>query len=155
MVLRSRNARVLRTPLRPCRPSLRPPRGPDARLPEIVTFRWGNAAARPVIGRLTKTRRRTINAHDHVDASARKQTPPPLCLISRERLWLTGIWEQLGGVVRSAAKKFYASNPAIWFHIQGNETGTIHTSVRFHKIITRKHKMWSFIENKSFFHQAI
>ena len=40
-------------------PALRPPQGPDVRLPEIVTFRRGEAAARAVIGPLTKTRRRT------------------------------------------------------------------------------------------------
>ena len=39
MVPRSRNARGVTDPLRPCGPSLRPPRGPDVRLPEIVTFR--------------------------------------------------------------------------------------------------------------------
>ena len=37
-------------PLRPCGPSLRPPQGPDVRLPKIVTFRRGDAATRPVIG---------------------------------------------------------------------------------------------------------
>ena len=42
-------------PLRPCRPSLRPPQGPDVRLPTIVTFRRGEAAARDVIGPLPKT----------------------------------------------------------------------------------------------------
>ena len=56
-------------PLRPCGPSLRPTQGPDVRLPEIVTFRWGDWAARPVIGPLTKTRRRTITVHDCVKAS--------------------------------------------------------------------------------------
>ena len=37
--------------------------------PKIVTFRRGDAAARAVIGPLTKTRRRTINVHDCVEAS--------------------------------------------------------------------------------------
>ena len=66
-------------PLRPCGPSLQtlladPPcvhrKGPDVRLPEIVTFRQGDAATRAVIGPLTKTRCRTIKVHDCVDASA-------------------------------------------------------------------------------------
>ena len=50
-------------PLRPRGPSLRPPRGADVRLPEIV-------AARAVIDPLTKTRRRTVKVHDCVEASA-------------------------------------------------------------------------------------
>ena len=45
-------------PLRPCGPSLRPPQGPDVRLPKIVTLRRGDTAARAVIGPLTKTRLR-------------------------------------------------------------------------------------------------
>ena len=59
MVTRSRNARGLRTPY-----------GPDVRLPKIVTFRRGDAAARAVIGPLTKTQCRTIKVHDYVEASA-------------------------------------------------------------------------------------
>ena len=39
LVPRSRNTRGLTDPLRPCGPSLRPPQGPDVRLPKIVTFR--------------------------------------------------------------------------------------------------------------------
>ena len=42
-----------------CRALLRPPQGPDVRLPKMLTLRWGDAAARAVIGLLTKTRRRT------------------------------------------------------------------------------------------------
>ena len=57
-------------PLLPCGPSLRRPQGPDVRLPKIVTFRWGDAAARAVIGPLTKNRRRTIKVHDYIEASA-------------------------------------------------------------------------------------
>ena len=53
----------------PCR-LLGPPQGPDVRLPKILTFRRGDAAARAVIGPLTKTRRKTINDHDYVEASA-------------------------------------------------------------------------------------
>ena len=41
--------------LRPGGPSLRPSRGPDMRLPGIVTFHLGDAAARAVIGPLIKT----------------------------------------------------------------------------------------------------
>ena len=41
---------------RPRGPSLRRLPEPDVRLPKIVTFRWGDAAARAVIGPLTKTR---------------------------------------------------------------------------------------------------
>ena len=46
-------------PIRPYGPSLRPLPGPGVRLPKIVTFHRGDAAARAVIGPLTKTRRRT------------------------------------------------------------------------------------------------
>jgi hypothetical protein len=56
-------------PLPPCGPSLRPPQGPDVRLPKIVTFPRGYAAARALIVPLTKTRRRTIKVHDCVAAS--------------------------------------------------------------------------------------
>ena len=63
MVPRSRNAF-------PCRPFLRPPQGPVVRLPKIVTFHRGDAAARAVIRQLTKNRRRTINVHDYVEATA-------------------------------------------------------------------------------------
>ena len=68
MVPRSRNG--VTDPIRLCGPSLRPPKGPDARLPKIVNFRQGDAAARAVIGPLTKARRRTIKVHDCVEASA-------------------------------------------------------------------------------------
>ena len=57
MVPRLRNKRGLQTRL--CEPSLRPPKGPDVRLPKIVTLRWRDVAARAVIGPLSKTRHRT------------------------------------------------------------------------------------------------
>ena len=59
MVPRQLNARGFTDPLRPCGPSLRPPRGPDVCLTKILTFCWGDAAARAVIGPLTNSRRRT------------------------------------------------------------------------------------------------
>ena len=59
MVPRQRNTRRFTDPLRPCGPSLGPPQRPDLRLPEIVTLRRGDAAAKAVIGLLTITRRRT------------------------------------------------------------------------------------------------
>ena len=46
-------------PLRPCGPSLRPPKGPDMRPQKIRTFRRGDAVARAVIGSLTKIWPRT------------------------------------------------------------------------------------------------
>ena len=55
MVPRRHNARGFTELLRPCVPSLSPPQGPDVRLPKILTFRRGDAAARAVIGTLTKT----------------------------------------------------------------------------------------------------
>ena len=60
-------------PLRPCGPSLRPPQGRDAHLPNMLTFRRDDAAARAVIGPLTQTRRRTIKVHDCVEASALRE----------------------------------------------------------------------------------
>ena len=39
-------------------------------LSKIVTFCRGDAAARAVIGPLTKTRPRTINVDDYIDATA-------------------------------------------------------------------------------------
>ena len=50
VVPRSRNAR---THYVVAEPSLRPPQGPDVRLPKIVTFPRGDAEARAVIGPLT------------------------------------------------------------------------------------------------------
>jgi hypothetical protein len=59
MVPRRRNAGGLTDPLRPCGPPLRSLRGPDVRLPKVFTLCRCDAAARAVIGPLTKTRRRT------------------------------------------------------------------------------------------------
>ena len=60
MVPRSRNARGSRTPYVLADPPLVHREGPDMRLPKTATFRRGDAAARAVIGPLTKTRRRTM-----------------------------------------------------------------------------------------------
>ena len=54
MVQRRRNTRGFADPLRPCGPSLRPPQGPDVRLSKMSTLRRGDAAARAVIGPLSK-----------------------------------------------------------------------------------------------------
>ena len=59
MVPRRRSPRGSTDPSRPRGPSLRPQQGPDARLPDTLTLRRGDAAARAVIGPLAKTRRRT------------------------------------------------------------------------------------------------
>ena len=48
-------------PLAPCRPSLRPLQGPGVCLPKIVTLRRGDAAARAVIGPLTRRRTKTAS----------------------------------------------------------------------------------------------
>ena len=53
-------------PLRPRGPSMHP----HVRLLKIVTFLQGDAAARAVIGPLTKTRRRPIKVQECVEASA-------------------------------------------------------------------------------------
>ena len=71
---------AVQDPLRPCVPSLRPPQGPDVRLPKIVTLRLRDTAARAVIGPITRTRCKTKTAkagfktgskqvHDCVEAS--------------------------------------------------------------------------------------
>ena len=46
-----------------------PSQGPDMRLPKIVTFCWGDAVARAVIGPLSKTWHRTIKVHNCVKGS--------------------------------------------------------------------------------------
>ena len=57
-------------PLNPRGPSLRPPQGPDVRLPKTVTFHQGDAAARAVIGPLAKTDAEPKQVHNRVEASA-------------------------------------------------------------------------------------
>ena len=57
--------------LRPCGTYFHHPQGPDVRLPKVVTLRRGNAAARVVIGPLTKTRRRNKTGHDCVESTVR------------------------------------------------------------------------------------
>ena len=54
-----RNARVFTDPLHPCGPFLRSLQGPDVPLPNFFTLHRCEAAAKAVIGPLTKTRRRT------------------------------------------------------------------------------------------------
>ena len=68
MVPRSRNARGLQTygPLTSLLPSLRPPQGPDVRLPKIVTFRRGT----PQQGLWLVLLLNPVNVHDCVEASA-------------------------------------------------------------------------------------
>ena len=59
----------LRTPYVLANPPCVHLKGPDVQLPKIVTFYWGDAAARAVIGPLSKTQRGTIKVHDCVEAS--------------------------------------------------------------------------------------
>ena len=65
----------LMDPLRPCGPSLHPQRGPDLRLPKIVPLCGDDAAARAVIGPLTKTAG-PGQVQDWVQASAGTRTEP-------------------------------------------------------------------------------
>ena len=86
-----RNARGFTDPLRPCGPSLRPPQGPDGHFRKSVTLRQGDAAARAVIGPLTKTRRGT-------ETGSRLRRSDCVVVASRRRGTVISPFGTLGGV---------------------------------------------------------